>query len=100
GEIAGQVRRALTESRQLGTTSAELERLFQRASEAQRGVKNHTAIGRAGRSLVRLGLELADSRIADWSTLRVLLVGTGAYAAATVAAGNHQENGASSPQSA
>ncbi len=86
GEIAGQVRRALTESRQLGTTSAELERLFQRASEAQRGVKNSTAIGRAGRSLVRLGLELADSRIADWSTQRVLLVGTGAYAAATVAA--------------
>lgn len=86
GEIAGQVRRALTESRALGTTSAELERLFQRASEAQRGVKNSTAIGRAGRSLVRLGLELADSRIADWSTQRVLLVGTGAYAAATVAA--------------
>jgi len=86
GEIAGQVRRALNESRQLGTTSAELERLFQRASEAQRGVKNSTAIGRAGRSLVRLGLELADSRIADWSTQRVLLVGTGAYAAATVAA--------------
>lgn len=86
GEIAGQVRRALTESRQLGTTSGELERLFQRASEAQRGVKNATAIGRAGRSLVRLGLELADSRIADWSTQRVLLVGTGAYAAATVAA--------------
>lgn len=86
GEIAGQVRRALTESRQLGTTSGELERLFQRASEAQRGVKNATAIGRAGRSLVRLGLELADSRIADWATQRVLLVGTGAYAAATVAA--------------
>jgi glutamyl-tRNA reductase len=86
GEIAGQVRRALIESRRLGTTSGELERLFQRASEAQRGVKNATAIGRAGRSLVRLGLELADSRIADWSRQRVLLVGTGAYAAATVAA--------------
>lgn len=86
GEIAGQVRRALKESRKLGTTSAELERLFQRASEAQRGVKNSTALGRAGRSLVRLALDLADSRIADWSTQRVLLVGTGAYAAATVAA--------------
>jgi glutamyl-tRNA reductase len=86
GEIAGQVRRSLTESRRLGTTSAELERLFQRASEAQRGVKNATALGRAGRSLVRLALDLADSRIADWSTLRVVLVGTGSYAAATVAA--------------
>ena len=86
GEIAGQVRRALTEARRQGTSSTELERLFQRASEAQRGVKNATAIGRAGRSLVRLSLELADSRVADWADLDVLLVGTGAYAAATLAA--------------
>ncbi|WP_460772916.1 glutamyl-tRNA reductase [Microbacterium sp. GXF7504] len=86
GEIAGQVRRALTEARAEGTTSAELERLFQRASEAQRDVKNTTALGRAGRSLVRLGLDLASSRVTDWGMLRVLLVGTGAYAAATLAA--------------
>lgn len=86
GEIAGQVRRALNQARKTGTTSTELERLFQRASEAQRGVKNATALGRAGRSLVRLALDLADSRIADWSALRVLLVGTGSYAAATLAA--------------
>lgn len=86
GEIAGQVRRALTEARTDGTTSAELERLFQRASEAQRDVKNGTALGRAGRSLVRLALDLSASRFADWSRLRVLLVGTGSYAAATLAA--------------
>ncbi|MFS0910692.1 glutamyl-tRNA reductase [Microbacterium sp. 179-I 3D2 NHS] len=85
GEIAGQVRRALTSARKGGTTSPELERLFQRASQAQRKVKNVTALGRAGRSLVRLALELADSRIADWSAERVLLVGTGAYAAVTLA---------------
>ncbi|MGY1552655.1 glutamyl-tRNA reductase [Microbacterium sp. A588] len=85
GEIAGQVRRALKVAREDGTTSPELERLFQRASQAQRKVKNVTAIGRAGRSLVRLSLELADSRIADWTTERVLLVGTGAYAAVTLA---------------
>lgn len=86
GEIAGQVRRALVEARTGGTASPELERLFQRASEAQRGVKNATALGRAGRSLVRLSLDLADSRIADWTAVRVLLVGTGQYAAATLAA--------------
>lgn len=85
GEIAGQVRRALTAARKDGTTSPELERLFQRASQAQRRVKNVTALGRAGRSLVRLSLELADSRIADWSAERVLLIGTGAYAAVTLA---------------
>ncbi len=85
GEIAGQVRRALKAARKEGTTSPELERLFQRASQAQRKVKNVTALSRAGRSLVRLALELADSRIADWSAERVLLVGTGAYAAVTLA---------------
>ncbi len=85
GEIAGQVRRALKSARKDGTTSPELERLFQRASQAQRKVKNVTALGRAGRSLVRLALELADSRITDWSAERVLLVGTGAYAAVTLA---------------
>jgi len=85
GEIAGQVRRALTGAREQGTTSPALERLFQRASQAQRKVKNVTALQRAGRSLVRLSLELADSRIADWAAERVLLVGTGAYAAVTLA---------------
>ncbi|MGO2469295.1 MAG: glutamyl-tRNA reductase [Microbacterium gubbeenense] len=86
GEIGGQVRRALDEAREQKTTTSELERLFQRATETQKAVKNSTAIGRAGRSLVRLALELADSRITDWSALNVLLVGTGAYAGATLAA--------------
>ncbi|MGO3553807.1 MAG: glutamyl-tRNA reductase, partial [Microbacterium gubbeenense] len=60
GEIGGQVRRALDEAREQKTTTSELERLFQRATETQKAVKNSTAIGRAGRSLVRLALELAD----------------------------------------
>ena len=85
-EISGQVRRALEQARAAGTTSSALERLFQKAANTSREVKSHTAIGGAGRSLVRLGLELASSRIADWSATRVLLVGTGQYAATTVAA--------------
>jgi glutamyl-tRNA reductase len=86
GEIAGQVRRSLEFARAAGTTSPELERLFQRASQTSRGVKNRTGIGSAGRSLVRLALELAESRIVDWSQTRVLLVGTGRYAGASLAA--------------
>jgi glutamyl-tRNA reductase len=86
GEIAGQVRRALERARAAGTTSSDLERAFQRASQTSRGVKNSTPIGRAGRSLVRLALDLAESRIEDWSGVRVLLVGTGAYAGASLAA--------------
>jgi glutamyl-tRNA reductase len=85
-EISGQVRRALEQARAAGTTSSGLERLFQKAANTSREVKNHTAIGGAGRSLVRLGLELASSRIVDWATTRVLIVGTGQYAATTVAA--------------
>jgi glutamyl-tRNA reductase len=85
-EISGQVRRALQDARTAGTTSSGLERLFQQASHTARGVKNNTAIGVAGRSLVRLALELASSRIADWSVSRVLVVGTGQYAGTTLAA--------------
>ncbi len=86
GEIAGQVRRSLELARESGTTTSDLERLFQRASQTSRGVKNNTPLGRAGRSIVRLGLDLAESRITDWSSVRVLLIGTGAYAGASLAA--------------
>ncbi len=85
-EIAGQVSRALDEARVGGTTSRDLERLFQRATHTSRGVKNLTSIGGRDRSLVRLALELASSRVPDWSAASVLIVGTGQYAATTVAA--------------
>lgn len=86
GEIAGQVRRSLERARTEGTTTPELERLFQRASQTSRKVKTRTGIGRQGRSLVRLALDLAESRITDWGKVRVLLVGTGQYAGASLAA--------------
>jgi glutamyl-tRNA reductase len=86
GEIAGQVRRSLEFAREAGTTTSDLERLFQRASQTSRGVKNKTPLGRAGRSIVRLALDLAESRIVDWRSVRVLLIGTGAYAGASLAA--------------
>jgi glutamyl-tRNA reductase len=85
-EIAGQVGRALARAREDGTTSGDLEQLFQRATQTSRGVKTRTSVGAAGRSLVRLALELASSRIPDWGITRVLIVGTGQYAATTVAA--------------
>jgi glutamyl-tRNA reductase len=85
-EISGQVRRALEQARVAGTTSTGLERLFQQAAHTSRGVKNRTALGGAGRSLVRLALELTSSRITDWSATPVLIIGTGMYAGTTVAA--------------
>jgi len=86
GEIAGQVRRSLEKARSEGTTTPELERLFQRASQTSRRVKNETGIGGEGRSLVRLALDLAESRVTDWAQTRVLLVGTGRFAGASLAA--------------
>lgn len=83
-EISGQVSRALDKARLDGTTTRDLERLFQRATHTSRGIKNNTAIAGSGKSLVRLALELASSRVADWSTTRVLVVGTGRYAVTTV----------------
>lgn len=85
-EISGQVRRSLERARRGGTTSSRLELLFQNASHTSRGVRANTPLGGAGRSLVRLALDLADSRMTDWSTQRVLVIGTGQYAGTTIAA--------------
>lgn len=86
GEIAGQVRRAYTSARHAGAVTHDLERLFQVASRTSRGVKNSTGLMTQGRSMVRLALDLAESRFPDWSEVRVALVGTGRYAAASLAA--------------
>lgn len=86
GEIAGQVRRAYNAARTSGAVTHDLERLFQIASRTSRGVKNSTGLMTQGRSMVRLALDLAESRFPDWSQVRVLLVGTGRYAAASLAA--------------
>lgn len=85
-EISGQVRRALESARVAGTTSTGLEQLFQRASTTSRQVKASTAVGTAGRSIVRLALDLASTRVTDWAETRVLMVGTGSYAGASLAA--------------
>ena len=76
----------LEQARSEGTTTPDLERLFQSASQTSRRVKNETGIGAEGRSLVRLALDLAESRVTDWAQTRVLLVGTGRFAGAALAA--------------
>ncbi|WP_111721506.1 glutamyl-tRNA reductase [Homoserinimonas sp. OAct 916] len=84
-EISGQVQRALASARKAGTTSSGLERLFQSAARAARDVKTSTGLGGAGRSLVRLALDLASSRVTSWAETRVLVIGTGQYAGTTIA---------------
>lgn len=84
-EISGQVQRALTAARIDGTVSGELDAVFQRAARTSRAVRSTLDLGGAGRSVARLALDLASSRIADWSQTAVLVVGTGQYAATTIA---------------
>ncbi len=85
-EIAGQVRRAFHESRGTDAASSSIETVFQRALEASREVRATTGLGVAGRSVVRVAADLASEVIPEWSGARVLLVGTGRYAAASLAA--------------
>ncbi|KUF08068.1 glutamyl-tRNA reductase [Leucobacter sp. G161] len=85
-EIAGQVRRAHDDARDRGTLTHDLEHLFRTATRTSRDVGHRTDIRSAGRSLVRLALRISEARVPDWGTVRVLLIGTGAYAGATVTA--------------
>ncbi|MDQ0633241.1 glutamyl-tRNA reductase [Arthrobacter pascens] len=86
-EIAGQVRRALITAQHEGTASSGLVRLFQAASKTAKDVGAQTALGSRGLSIVSVALDLATdlSENADWTTKKVVVFGTGAYAGATMA---------------
>ncbi len=84
-EIAGQVRRAYEAARETRSTTPELDTAFQRAAKVSRDVRAATSLGKQGRSLVQFALQLAGTRVTDWRQTRALIVGTGNYAATTVA---------------
>ncbi|PZQ88948.1 MAG: glutamyl-tRNA reductase [Leifsonia xyli] len=83
-EIAGQVQRAAQDARAAGTVTGELDRLFQQAARTSRTVRGAADQSRADRGVARLALDLASARVPDWSDARVLIVGTGRYAATTI----------------
>ena len=85
-EIAGQVRRALITAQHEGTASSGLVRLFQAASKTAKDVGAQTALGARGLSVVSVALDLATelSEDPDWSTKKIVVFGTGAYAGATM----------------
>jgi glutamyl-tRNA reductase len=85
-EIAGQVRRALDAAHAERTTSSRLERLFQRASRTSKRISHETHLGADGRSVVSVGLDLAEPSIPPWRQTSAVIVGTGAYAGASIAA--------------
>ena len=87
-EIAGQLRRALILATAEGTVTGDITRAVEHASTVSRRVAATTALAGAGRSVVAVGLDLAARRLPPPEGVRALIVGTGAYAGATVSALN------------
>lgn len=85
-EIAGQLRRAMRLAAEEGTLSADIARAVEHASTASRRVAHETGLAGNGRSVVAVGIDLAAPHLPPLEDASVLLVGTGAYAGATVTA--------------
>lgn len=82
-EIAGQLRRALTEAQREGRASLTLSVALEEALKTSRQIANQTSLDATGRSIVTEGLALLGPL--EWAEAQVLLVGTGSYAGAVVA---------------
>ncbi|WFN90346.1 hypothetical protein P8A24_00350 [Arcanobacterium wilhelmae] len=87
-EIVGQLRRALAAARAAGTTTKLLETVSRGALATARRVCAETDLAAGGRSIAATALELARTPASEihWPSANVLLVGTGSYAGATLAA--------------
>ncbi|MBW3068127.1 MULTISPECIES: glutamyl-tRNA reductase [unclassified Actinomyces] len=85
-EIAGQLRRAMRVATEEDTLSTDLSRAVEHASTASRRVAHETGLAGNGRSVVGVGVDLAARHLPPLEGVRTLIVGTGAYAGATVTA--------------
>ncbi|MFP5416881.1 MAG: glutamyl-tRNA reductase [Actinomycetes bacterium] len=81
-EIAGQLRMALREAHQEGTSTGLLTETIEQALRTSRKVSHLTRLASTGRSVVAVGLDMLRR---DWAATRVLMLGTGAYAGAVAA---------------
>ncbi len=85
-EIAGQIRSSLKLAQKEGSTTPQLEQLFQRALANSKVVTHSTGLGVAGRSIVDVGLMVVQERYGGIAGKRAVVLGTGAYARVVVAA--------------
>lgn len=104
-QILGQVRAAYDLAVAEGAVGTELHELVQQALRVGKRVQTETEVGRAGVSLVTLGLQIAERHLGTLSGRRALLVGAGSIgslAAASLRAADVAEIAASSrsPESA
>jgi glutamyl-tRNA reductase len=87
GQVLGQLRLALREAQRSGDAGRVLDDLTQRALRVGKRAQSETGIDRAGVSLLRAGLDRAESTLGPLADQRVLVVGAGsmsALAASTV----------------
>ncbi len=85
-EIAGQVRRAVAEAQAGLLSTTELDRLFGGAARVSRAVESEAGLGAVGRSIVGVGLDLAAEHAPPWPRAKAVMIGTGSYAGASLAA--------------
>lgn len=87
-EIAGQVRRALSDAQKEHTATGYLNRLFESVIRTAKEVGAKTELGAQGRSVVSVALDLTEDLAAQhnfWSKANIVLIGTGAYAGTAMA---------------
>lgn len=85
-EIAGQFRRAADVAASKGALTPLLKRILHAASAASRRVAAATGLAGRGRSIVDIALALAEEEAGPLAGGTALLIGTGSYAGASVAA--------------
>jgi glutamyl-tRNA reductase len=85
-QILGQVRTALRDAQDRGTTGKVLGGLFQDALRVGKRAHTETDIDRAGSVLISTALEVAAAALGPLTDKRALLVGAGSVSGLTVAA--------------
>lgn len=76
-EILGQMKAAYAEAQEHRSVGPMLNRLFQKAFQAAKWVRTHTAIGRGQVSIGNIAAELAERICGDLDRMRILLAGSG-----------------------
>jgi len=76
-EIFGQVKDAYAEAQSCGSTGPVLNRVFQKAFQAAKHVRSHSAITEGQVSVANVAVELAQSIFGGLGDARILLLGAG-----------------------
>jgi glutamyl-tRNA reductase len=76
-EIFGQVKDAYAAAQSAGTAGAVLNRVFQKAFQAAKHVRTHTAISAGRVSVANVAVDLATSIFGNLASANVLVLGTG-----------------------